>query len=54
MTDPRDVLPDIRVYQVYTVVDEAGTWHHCPICGLLTGVMLRGHGPEHFIEDAST
>lgn len=53
-----DEFPSIRrerrVYRVDHMVSPAGTERFvCPICGPLEGAVLKGHGPEHFIEDAS-
>lgn len=43
----------IRVYRVYTVTRDGREWVICPICGPLSGAVLKGHGPEHIVEDAS-
>jgi hypothetical protein len=54
MTDPLDIPPVIRVYQVRHIFTPwGGSQFVCPICGTLSGAALRAHGPEHFIEDAS-
>ena len=52
--DPRDVPPVIRVYRVEHMVTPWGTERYvCPICGELSGAVLKGHGQEHVIPDAS-
>ena len=54
MTDPLDEPQDIRVYRVEHMVTPWGTERYvCPICGELSGTVLKGHGLEHVIQDAS-
>jgi hypothetical protein len=50
-----EVTPRYRVYQVqHMVTPWGGSRFVCPICGTLPIAALGDHGPEHFIEDAST
>jgi len=55
MTDPLDEPPaqDIRVYRVEHRQVDGMCVYVCPICGPLAGTVLKGHGLEHVIQEAS-
>jgi hypothetical protein len=43
----------VRVYAVEHREVDGMCVYVCPICGPLEGAVLKGHGPNHMVEDAS-